>query len=71
MKLTLSPYAKAIAAAIGQVLVYGLYTYGNSNKWVEVGVALASALSVYAVPNAAKAPAPVALPPLPPAGPPA
>ena len=59
MKLP-AQYAKFITAIIGQALVYGIYTYGSSNKWVELGIAAAAALGVYAVPNAPKPPPPAA-----------
>jgi len=53
-------YAKLIAAIVGNVVVYLQWKYGNSGaQWLPVVLAAASALGVYAVPNAPKpAPAP-------------
>jgi hypothetical protein len=68
MKLKgLGQYAKFLTALGGQALIYAQYTYGASNKWVELATAAAVALGVYAVPNAPKPAA--QMPPLPPAGP--
>jgi len=53
MKISLGVYSKAITAAIGQGLAYATLYYGD-NKWVAIAVAVASALGVYAVPNAQK-----------------
>ena len=57
LNLNLGPYSKAVAALIGVALTYAAQYYG-SNKWVAAAVAVASALSVYAVPNAPKPPPP-------------
>ena len=51
MKITLGPYSKAITAVIGQALTFASLYYGT-NHWVSAAVAVASALGVYAVPNA-------------------
>lgn len=63
----LGSYSKAITAIIGQALTFASLYYGT-NHWVAAAVAVASALGVYAVPNA-KAESPVlpALKPEPPA----
>lgn len=55
--LKLGSYSKTIAAVVGQALAYATLYYGD-NKWVAVAVAVAAALSVYAVPNSPKPPAP-------------
>ena len=57
MKISLGPYSKAITAVVGQALTFASLYYG-SNHWVAAAIAAASALGVYAVPNAAKPPAP-------------
>ena len=46
----LGPYAKTVAAVIGQALAYASLYYGT-NHWVSAAVAVAAALGVYAVPN--------------------
>lgn len=56
-------YAKFITAAVGLALQFALWKYGGGNQWVTLAVAVASALGVYAVPNADKP-----TPPAPPAG---
>ena len=58
-------YAKFLTALAGQVVVYLQWKYGASGaQWLPIVLAAASALGVYAIPNAAP-PAP----PLPPAQP--
>ena len=57
MRITLGPYSKAITAVIGQALTFASLYYGT-NHWVSAAVAVASALGVYAVPNAPKPDAP-------------
>ena len=57
MKIGLGPYSKAITAVIGQALTFAALYYGG-NHWVSAAVAAASALGVYAVPNAPKPPPP-------------
>ena len=57
MKLTgLGQYSKFLVAIAGQALIYAQYTYGSSNKWVELATAAAVALGVFAVPNTPKPP---------------
>lgn len=51
MKISLGQYSKAITAIIGQALAFATLYYGT-NHWVCLAVAIASALGVYAVPNA-------------------
>jgi hypothetical protein len=51
VKITLGPYSKAITAVIGQAIAFATLYYG-ANHWVCAAVAVASALGVYAVPNA-------------------
>ena len=59
--LKLGPYSKTIAAVIGQALAYAALHYGG-NHYVAMAVAVASALGVYAVPNAApKGPPPTGM----------
>ena len=53
MKLNLGPYSKFITVIIGQALTYAVLHYGG-NQWVAIAVAVASALGIYAVPNAPK-----------------
>ena len=54
-------YAKFLTALAGQVIVYLQWKYGASGaQWLPVVLGLASALGVYAIPNAPK---PAALPP--------
>ena len=53
MKLNLGPYSKFITGIIGQALTYAVLHYGG-NQWVAIAVAVASALGIYAVPNAPK-----------------
>lgn len=53
MKLNLGAYSKFIVGIIGQGLTFAQLYYG-SNHWVALAVAAASALGIYAVPNAAK-----------------
>lgn len=57
MKLSLGPYAKFVTAIIGQAIAFAsLYWGGTADaKYVAVGIAVASALGVYAVPNQPKA----------------
>ena len=53
-------YAKFLTALAGQVVVYLQWKYGASGaQWLPIVLAAASALGVYAIPNAA--------PPAPPA----
>ena len=55
---SLGRYSKAVTAIIGQALTFASLYYGG-NHWVAAALAAASALGVYAVPNAApKAPPP-------------
>lgn len=54
----LGQYAKFFTAVAGQALAYVQYKYGGSNQWVDLAIAVAAALGVYAVPNASKPPAP-------------
>jgi hypothetical protein len=56
----LGAYSKTFAAVIGQALAYATLYYGT-NKWVAAAVAVASALGVYAVPNAQKPPPPTGM----------
>jgi len=63
MRINLGPYSKAITAIIGQAISFATLYYGT-NHWVSAAVAVASALGVYAVPNAPKPDAPKSDPPL-------
>jgi hypothetical protein len=57
MRINFGPYGKFVTGIVGQALTYATLYYGG-NKYVAAAVAVASALGVYAVPNAApKAPA--------------
>ena len=69
MLKSFGPYSKSVTAVIGQALTFASLYYGT-NHWVSAAVAVASALGVYAVPNAgANTPKDPALPPLdPPTG---
>ena len=52
-------YAKFLTALIGQVVVYLQWKYGASGaQWLPLVLAAASALGVYAIPNAPKPPVP-------------
>lgn len=51
----LGPYAKLITAIVGQALTWAQFTYGGSNHWVTLAVAMAAALGVGVVPNTPKA----------------
>jgi hypothetical protein len=56
-------YAKFLTALAGQVIVYLQWKYGASGaQWLPIVLAVASALGVWAVPNAPK-PAPPVTPP--------
>jgi hypothetical protein len=54
------PYSKAVTAVIGQALAYVTLYYGG-NHWVAAAVAAASAMGVYAVPNAPKSQPPTGM----------
>ena len=58
-------YAKFLTALAGQVIVYLQWKYGASGaQWLPIVLAAASALGVYAIPNAPKAvPQPPPAPP--------
>ena len=61
MQINLGRYSKAVTAVIGQALTYASLYYG-SNHYVALAIGVASALGVYAVPNAApKAPPPTGM----------
>jgi hypothetical protein len=51
--ISVARYAKAITAAVGVGLTVAVAEWGATNKWVAIAIAVASALGVYAVPNAA------------------
>ena len=57
MKLSLGPYAKFVTAIIGQAIAFASLYWGGTPdaKYVSIGIAVASALGVYAVPNQPKA----------------
>jgi hypothetical protein len=57
MKITAAQYAKAIAGVVGLGIQFAQWKYGTGNEWVIAAVAAASALGIYAIPNAPK-PAP-------------
>ena len=64
MKLP-AQYAKFLTAVAGNVVVYLQWKYGASGaEWLPIVLAAASALGVYAVPNAAP-PAPAVPAPVP------
>ena len=69
MRINFGPYSKFITGIVGQALTYATLYYGG-NHYVAAAIAVASALGVYAVPNAgANTPKDPALPPLdPPTG---
>ena len=56
MLKSFGPYSKFVTGVVGQALTYATLYYGG-NKYVAAAVAVASALGVYAVPNAPKGPA--------------
>ena len=64
MNLNLGTYSKFVTGIVGQALTYATLYYGG-NRYVAAAVAVASALGVWAVPNAAPK-----VPVLPPAEPP-
>jgi hypothetical protein len=59
----LNPYRKAITALVTALIGWGASVVVSpsssvtSGEWIELAVAAAIALGVYAVPNAARAPA--------------
>lgn len=57
MSLIPARYAKFIAAIVGQAITYASLYWGSGPdaKYVSIAIAVASALGVYAVPNAPKA----------------
>jgi len=60
MNIPAGQYAKFLTAIAGNVLVYLQWKYGASGAtWLPIVLAAASALGVYAIPNAPK-PAPPA-----------
>ena len=64
MRINYGPYSKFITGIVGQALTYATLYYGG-NHYVAAAVAVASALGVYAVPNAGgTAPKAPAEPPL-------
>ena len=58
MKLSLGPYAKFVTAIVGQAIAFASLYWGGTTdaKYVSIGIAVASALGVYAVPNTPKTP---------------
>jgi len=56
-KLNLGPYSKFVTGIVGQALTYATLYYGG-NHYVAAAIAVASALGIYAVPNAAPKDAP-------------
>jgi hypothetical protein len=63
MKLP-AQYAKFITAAAGQIIVYLQWKYGASGaEWLPLVLGAASALGVWAVPNAPKPPPDVTITP--------
>jgi hypothetical protein len=52
--LNLGRYSKFVTGIVGQALTYATLYYGG-NHYVAAAVAIASALGIYAVPNAPKA----------------
>ena len=57
MRINFGPYGKFVTGVVGQALTYATLYYGG-NKYVAAAVAVASALGVYAVPNAPNGQAP-------------
>jgi hypothetical protein len=55
-KLSLGAYSKFIAGILGQALTFASMYYGT-NHYVVLGIAIASALGIFSVPNAPKPPA--------------
>ena len=53
----LGRYSKAVTAVIGQALTFASLYYGG-NHYVAAAVAIASAMGVWAVPNASPKPPP-------------
>ena len=51
----LGQYSKFLVGIVGQALTFAQLYYGG-NHWVAAAVAAASALGIYAVPNAAPKP---------------
>lgn len=49
--MNLARYRKAAVAVIAAAAETGLAIWGPSNHWVAVGIAIATALGVYGVPN--------------------
>ena len=62
MLKSFGPYSKSVTAIIGQGLTFASLYYG-SNHYVAAALAAASALGVWAVPNAPKVQAPPPLEP--------
>ena len=50
--MNLGKYAKFYFAVIGLGITVASVIYGPANHWVVIAVAVASAIGVYAVPNA-------------------
>ena len=50
--MNLGKYAKSYVAVIGLGITVASVIYGPANHWVVIAVAVASAIGVYAVPNA-------------------
>ena len=53
MKLNLGPYAKFVTAIVTQAATWASLYWGNGPdaRYVSIGIAVAGALGVYAVPN--------------------
>lgn len=58
--LNLGPYSKFVAGIVGQALTYATLYYGG-NHYVAAAVAVASALGIWAVPNAPKSQPPTGM----------
>ncbi len=52
--MNLARYRKAIVAVIAALAEVGLAVWGPGNPWVATGIAVATALGVYGVPNQPK-----------------
>lgn len=64
-------YAKAIAGALGYVLLWLQYKYGAANEWVLLATGVAGTLGIVGVPNAPKPAPPAVTTSYPPGTPPA
>ena len=52
--MQLARYYKAAVAVAGALIEVGVLVWGTDNHWVAAGIAAATALGVYGVPNKPK-----------------